>query len=86
MRENAFPESAAAHQVDGRLNAYGSISEFVVRSHVTEIDRDVLDYLISDTFQTTRELERAIEAAALSDTNRFTKARLLFTPDTAVRE
>lgn len=53
-------------------------------SHINVIEEDVIKFLVSDKFMTVRALERVIEAAALSDTNRFTLARLLFTPDTKV--
>jgi hypothetical protein len=45
---------------------------------VSSVDKDVIKLLISDSFQTSRELERVVEAAALGDTNRFSQDRILF--------
>jgi hypothetical protein len=76
-----IPQLPSSSTPAGRLQRAMLIHALIRRHapHVDIIDEDVITFLVSDTFMTPRALERAIEAAALSDTNRFTRARLLFT-------
>lgn len=70
------PETSA-----GRLlRAMGAHT--LIRQHaphvIGTVDLKVLEFLLSGECKTMRDMERIIEAAALNDTNRFTRGRLLF--------
>lgn len=69
--------STAAGQLQRAMLVHSLIKQHA--SHVTQFDNDVLDLLVfSKRYENAREMEGAIEAAALADTNRLTRARFLF--------